>query len=635
VPSDRTILLIPGRKGLNLRDHPSELAADELSDSVNWQIETRGSLTRRLGFARWTTNDTPDDILSLGRLRIAGGTNYLLAHCADGSLSYSTDGTSWTSIAPATTFSQTQPASMLQYNDTIYISDGSNPVQSWDGVTLKAIVATNDVQTLSISGTPTGGTFTVSFKGQTTSAIAYNASAADVQTALQAMSTIGTGNIICTGGALPGAPVVCTFGGTLAATPEPLMSHTDSFTGGTSPATSIAHTTLGVGAFPLAKYLAQWRGHVFAAGILTEPRTVRWSVVLDPTDWSVSNNNVVFQDAEAITGLYPSPPSAPSADGVDGLLVFKPRATYRIIDASDNTGGVSTGGSYELVDRGAGCWSHRSITAVAGDLYLLGEAGVYRTNGHSPLSLVSRKIEPLVRSAIGTTTAQTTAVGIGYKGRYFLSIPPVGEAENTRLLELYLDMPADQEGQHPWMAHDIATSALIVWPSTSDDILLGADSRVGAAGKVRQLFNGATDTDASDADADITAYAKSGGLTFDVVQLKRMKRIEVRGRGVVYIAVSGDFESGLGEQQVFQMPSSTLKWGDPALKWGHGKWGPGGGTQSARGRYSKRASFFMLDIRSTGSESGTSSRFLGLNAVSAGGAAIHSMKATFTPLDTW
>jgi len=634
VPADRTVLLSPGRKGLNLRDHPSELAADELSDSVNWQIEHRGSLTRRRGYSAWSSSDAPSNVLNLGRLRIAGGTNYLLAHCDDGSLNSSVDGSSWTTVAPAASFSQVQPASFVQFADKVYISDGSNPAQQWDGTTLTPIVATNDVQTITITGTPAGGNFTVSFGGQTSASIAYNATNTNVQSALTAMTTIGAGNMVCTGGPLPGTPVVCTFGGALAAAPQALMTHQDSFTGGSSPAAAITHTTVGLSTFPLAKYLAVWRGHVFAAGIQSEPRTVRWCRVLDPTDWSLTNNNVVFQDAEPITALFPSPPSSPTADGIDGMLVFKYRSTYRITDSSDNTGGVVTGGSYELVDRGAGCWSHRSIAPIGGYLYLLGESGIYRTSGHSPLVSVSRKIEPLLRQAIATTTTAVQTTAAAYKGRYYVAITPVGEQSNTRLLELYLEMPADNEGQYPWMAHDIATSALIVWPGTSDDLLLGADSRDGAEGKVRQLFASNHDSGADDSITPISAYAKTGGLTFDITQAKRMKRIEARGKGTIYLAVSGDFDGTLGESRTLQMPSSSLTW-DVTQQWGIGAWGPGGGNQVARGRYSKRATYFTLDIRSSGTESSTATRFLGLNAVAEGGAAIHSMKATFTPLDTF
>lgn len=48
-------------------------------------------------------------------------------------------------------------------------------------------------------GAATAGTFTLSYKGQTTAGIAYNASAATVQTAVQGLSTVGAGNAMVTG----------------------------------------------------------------------------------------------------------------------------------------------------------------------------------------------------------------------------------------------------------------------------------------------------------------------------------------------------------------------------------------------------------------------------------------------------
>lgn len=106
-------------------------------------------------------------------------------------------------------------------------------------------VGINEVQTLAITGTPTGGTFTLTYSGQTTSAIAYNASAATVQAALVALSNVGTGQVTCTGGALPGASVVITFGGTLANTDVAAITSSSSLTGGTSPAIAITETTKG------------------------------------------------------------------------------------------------------------------------------------------------------------------------------------------------------------------------------------------------------------------------------------------------------------------------------------------------------------------------------------------------------
>src|SRR5262249_40875301 len=78
------------------------------------------------------------------------------------------------------------------------VSDGVayNELQS---VTLTG--AGNEVQTLTLTSgnNDLGGNFTVTFGGQTSAAIAFNATAATVQAALEAMSSIGVGNIAVVG----------------------------------------------------------------------------------------------------------------------------------------------------------------------------------------------------------------------------------------------------------------------------------------------------------------------------------------------------------------------------------------------------------------------------------------------------
>lgn len=108
-----------------------------------------------------------------------------------------------------------------------------------------ALTLRNEVQTLTITGTPTGGTFTLTFDGQTTASIAYNASAAAIVSALEALSNIGAGDVTATGGALPGTAVVITFALALAGANQPLLTATSSLTGGSTPAITITQTTQG------------------------------------------------------------------------------------------------------------------------------------------------------------------------------------------------------------------------------------------------------------------------------------------------------------------------------------------------------------------------------------------------------
>lgn len=104
-------------------------------------------------------------------------------------------------------------------------------------------VDTNEVQTVTITGSPTGGTFTLTFSGSTTAAINYNAAASTVQTALRAIDSIDGANVSVSGSA--GGPYTVTFIGELAATNVAQMTATSSLTGGTSPGVTIATTTAG------------------------------------------------------------------------------------------------------------------------------------------------------------------------------------------------------------------------------------------------------------------------------------------------------------------------------------------------------------------------------------------------------
>ncbi|MFG2532714.1 hypothetical protein ACGFR7_32810, partial [Streptomyces sp. NPDC048516] len=104
--------------------------------------------------------------------------------------------------------------------------------------------ATNEVQTVTITGSPTGGTFTLTWNSQTTAAIAYNATAATVRTALEALSNIAPGDVTVTGSA--GGPYTVTFGGAnLGDDVAQMTASGASLTGGSSPAVSVATTTAG------------------------------------------------------------------------------------------------------------------------------------------------------------------------------------------------------------------------------------------------------------------------------------------------------------------------------------------------------------------------------------------------------
>jgi hypothetical protein len=105
---------------------------------------------------------------------------------------------------------------------------------------------TNERQTLTITGTPTGGDFTITAYGETTAPIAYNASATTVRDALLALNAFESGDIAVAGGALPGSAITIDFQQIYAGQDVPLMTADGGgLTGGTSPDATIAETTPG------------------------------------------------------------------------------------------------------------------------------------------------------------------------------------------------------------------------------------------------------------------------------------------------------------------------------------------------------------------------------------------------------
>jgi len=107
------------------------------------------------------------------------------------------------------------------------------------------------IQTLTVLGSPTGGSFTLTtsfpLPSGTTEAIPYNANAGTVQAALEAV--IGVGNVAVTGGPAPDQPFTITFGGAFARQTVVQLQGTSNLTGGTNPGINVE--TVSIGGTPL------------------------------------------------------------------------------------------------------------------------------------------------------------------------------------------------------------------------------------------------------------------------------------------------------------------------------------------------------------------------------------------------
>jgi len=136
-------------------------------------------------------------------------------------------------------------ANQSQLTASVYQSSGSSTHRITVDV-VDEVAAVNEQQTVTLTGTPTGGTFTLTFDGQTTGTIVYNASSGTLDTALEALSNIGASDLTVSGSA--GGPWVVTFGGSLAATDVALMTgNAGSLTGGTAQTLTVDEETASSG----------------------------------------------------------------------------------------------------------------------------------------------------------------------------------------------------------------------------------------------------------------------------------------------------------------------------------------------------------------------------------------------------
>lgn len=182
---------------------------------------------------------------------------------------------------------------------------------------------TSEVQTLTIGGTPDGGTFKLAFKGQITGAIAWSATdatlIANIDAALGALSTIGgASNITTAAGTVSSGigTITLTFAGSLAKLAVPLITvDTNSLTG-SSPTLAIAETTPGVTAThrgaPVGALLVdtatgvEYRntGTVYAPTWTTVSDTLGTTYLGSVTPGTVAASKAVVVDANKDAGTF-------------------------------------------------------------------------------------------------------------------------------------------------------------------------------------------------------------------------------------------------------------------------------------------------------------------------------------------
>ncbi len=221
----------------------------------------------------------------------------------------------WLASADGTDFARSLTLDVTKFTPSVHYPNGYLP----SGIPLAKITAsglfgpytpdTNQVESATVTGAPTGGTFTLTFSGQTTGAIAFNATAAAVQTALAALSNIGAGNVAVTGAS--GGPYTVTFVGAMFASSEATMTATSSLTGGTTPGVTIAVVTAG-GAAGASNGLQTLVGFLFTSTNVIQRNGSTPAVV----------EGAILDRCKVNTAKLPIPVDAAGKAAVAGQIIF-------------------------------------------------------------------------------------------------------------------------------------------------------------------------------------------------------------------------------------------------------------------------------------------------------------------------
>jgi hypothetical protein len=127
--------------------------------------------------------------------------------------------------------------------------------------------------------------------------------------------------------------------------------------------------TLDRSAPPKGKYVSQWNGQMFVAGIIESPTTLAWSDV-DGPEYFPNNTNQIFVEpgnGDTITGIAPN----------NEVFTVHGDTSFTVISGDIGTGQIRV----ETRARDAGCSAHASIQDIDGVLVWLSPQGPRQSAG--------------------------------------------------------------------------------------------------------------------------------------------------------------------------------------------------------------------------------------------------------------
>lgn len=340
------------------------------AEAEGWDATSPGNLGTwpRLAVCEsFTTEDAPGDALQVGLYLYVGRGRYVCKYVLN-----DTVGSTW-SIAE---YHDLGSGNTLAGRPVVFQGKGYFPVRAGTTGALTEfheLDTTNSTvvesQTIAISGTPTAGTYTITYDGKTTAAIAFNAAASVVQAALRLVPGMANVTVTATG-TIPNfthTVVMTGVGAGNGLTSPAQMTSTDSTTGGThaiAHATTVAGTTdrwdvadstLEFGGFCVWKeQLRAFAGNRIYSCSVTPTTAANWNP-------AIGSGYVVGDSGQDITELFTYPlPDMLMVCKTDGLWSFTEGLQTRNELPSIRAVIDSRNGRYAALSNGYGLMPHAS-----------------------------------------------------------------------------------------------------------------------------------------------------------------------------------------------------------------------------------------------------------------------------------
>ncbi len=188
-----------------------------------------------------------------------------------------------------------------------------------------------------------------------------------------------------------------------------------------------------------AKYVAEFKRHIFYSGYTSNTGAITFSVPLDETDFTAANGAGEIVVGDTVVALKKFR---------DQLIIFCETSIFKLVGDSKF--------NFELlpITVNIGCAAPDTVQEIGGDLYFLGPDGIRTIAGTErigdvELATASKKIQDLFPNVLSTANVNITSVNVPAKDQYRLFYPNDSDAVADSL-GIIGAIKLDSEGTLRW-----------------------------------------------------------------------------------------------------------------------------------------------------------------------------------------